>query len=343
MLFANTPFMMGMGLLSGNQPSLTPTNPMQSVMSNMMAGQQMKAQMTQDQMAQTKYDLEMKKLNWQMNQKPERKTMTDRNGVPRYMDTGEAVFSGVKKQVTPKQTNAMINAEALGLIPGTPEYNKYINDYTLKPVAPQINMPATKEYVKESDLGNYRKFNYDVGDWEYPVVRDTGENLAKQGFEFVPNHVLQQENDNKNILEGKTAINERMIGYIDQYQDTLNKIGTKILPGEEKQLLESDYTQMQMEAKNFLELGVLAGEDLTLMQAIANDPTSIIANFIARDGDLSGLNNQLNSLRTSVNSVQNVYKGIYGKKTPKANDGLNQDERSRLKELEILEANGELD
>tara|TARA_S200002703_G_scaffold142331_1_gene134666 strand:+ start:558 stop:1565 length:1008 start_codon:yes stop_codon:yes gene_type:complete len=67
-LLSDPRFMIGMGLLGSNQPSLTPQNPMQNIMQNMMAGQQMKQQLSAQEMAQQKFELDKKYKEAQMQQ-----------------------------------------------------------------------------------------------------------------------------------------------------------------------------------------------------------------------------------------------------------------------------------
>jgi len=58
-LMTNPMFNIGMGLLSANQPSFTPQNPVNSVMQNLQYGAQLKRQQEQDAMRQKLYDIQI--------------------------------------------------------------------------------------------------------------------------------------------------------------------------------------------------------------------------------------------------------------------------------------------
>ena len=64
-LMTNPMFNVGMGLLSANQPSFQPQNPVNSVMQNLQYGAQLKRQQEQDAMRQKLYDIQIKGIERQ--------------------------------------------------------------------------------------------------------------------------------------------------------------------------------------------------------------------------------------------------------------------------------------
>lgn len=62
-------FNVGMGLLSANQPSFTPQNPVNSIMQNLQYGAQLKRQQEQDAMRQKLYDIQIAGIERQNQQR----------------------------------------------------------------------------------------------------------------------------------------------------------------------------------------------------------------------------------------------------------------------------------
>lgn len=206
--------------------------------------------------------------------------------------------------------------------------NWIINQGKARASTVKVGENHADKYVPTGEMGNFRRFNAEANQYEYPSTPMTYGEMAKSNYRFVPSHELTQERDNEKILKETNANIENFRGQIGKYRDTLSKYGTQLLPGNEQMLLESDYTSMQMAAKEYLKLGVLAGPDLDLMKAMAADPTSLITNYIARDGDLSGLLGQLESIEKSLDATKNVYQSIYGREA-----SLTPQEKAELEEL----------
>lgn len=156
-LFSDPRFMIGMGLLSSNQPSFTPQNPMQNIMQNMMAGQQMKRQLKQDDLRQQQIDLETRYKNAQIESlmAPKDKGTKLVGNELIDLNTMKPVYTSEPEG---KETSAMANAEALGLMPGTESYNDYIRSVTASKgtnVTNKIDIPGnaqiTGDYVVTID------------------------------------------------------------------------------------------------------------------------------------------------------------------------------------------------
>ena len=68
--------------------------------------------------------------------------------------------------------------------------------------------------------------------------------------------------------------------------------------GKDRADIQSSYTALLLELKNLAELGVLAGEDLKLLQDMVGDPTGFKQFFIA--GGTEGIKIQLDNLLSSI-------------------------------------------
>ena len=111
-----------------------------------------------------------------------------------------------------------------------------------------INMNEGNKSVDTTQLQYYRRQTEDGG-WENPKYPMTVSELRGGGYTYVSPSVVDMENSN--IDEYKKALQASMVfnATIPIYEAALDRIGTVILPGPEKQELESAFTQMQMVAK----------------------------------------------------------------------------------------------
>lgn len=128
-LLGNPLFNIGMGLLSSNQRSLTPQNPVNHIMQNLMMGQQLKFQSQRDQRATEKHEAEMARLNTPVHREPIKmgKTLLDphtykplytepesdeviqgADGYKYYQNSGERVLPDV---VAPTDYNSPFNPD----------------------------------------------------------------------------------------------------------------------------------------------------------------------------------------------------------------------------------------
>lgn len=69
---------------------------------------------------------------------------------------------------------------------------------------------------------------------------------------------------------------------LKRLESTLTQYGTMIQPSAERDVLKSDYENLQLQLKELYNLGVLAGPDLVLMRSILSDPTSARGRIAAR-------------------------------------------------------------
>lgn len=60
----------------------------------------------------------------------------------------------------------------------------------------------------------------------------------------------------------------------DKYQSLLGRVGTEVLPGKDKNELNTRRTQILLELKTLNELGAITGPDMDLMNALVLDPTT---------------------------------------------------------------------
>ena len=61
---------------------------------------------------------------------------------------------------------------------------------------------------------------------------------------------------------------------IDNYQSLVNEYGFELLDSPERNALATAYTSLLMNMKEYLNLGVLNGPDLEIMERMIKDPTS---------------------------------------------------------------------
>ena len=334
-------FMLGTGILAGNQRSPVYQNPIQMGVRNMQMGMQARNQ--RDQLAMQKdlfgmkkseaeekarlakiAQIEKQKKEAQINQlisslSPELQVIARANP--------EAFIKQMVENQFPedKETSAMTNAAALGLQPGTPAYNQYIRDATLKPQnQTTIKMPETEKYLETSDLKHYVNAK-----GEHPKMIDTPSNLAKMGFYFDGNLDVQKHFD-KEWAE-KAQMFDSVDGSLDVYLDVFSKTGTQILPNEKQFELQSAYTEVQMQLKDLYELGVLAGPDLDLITNVAADPTSFKAAYVEKYGP-GALEKQIKLIKNKISRERNIARKYYKQDKPD-NQPLSQSEQEELEAL----------
>lgn len=222
---------------------------------------------------------------------------------------------GINKEIyeatKPENTTAMKNALALNLVPGTEPFNEYIMKATLRPQT-SIAFGDADRPVDTPQLQYYRRPTEDGG-WENPEYPLTVDELKDGGFKYVSPKVVEAENANIDEYNKALQASAVFAASIPVYEAALDKIGIAILPGKEKQELESAFTQMQMVAKNYYELGVLSGPDLEIMEAIANSPTTALSWWIEqKDGDLAGFKSQLRSIEKNIGEKMKMIAHIRG-------------------------------
>tara|TARA_R110002020_G_scaffold48382_5_gene137980 strand:+ start:4031 stop:5278 length:1248 start_codon:yes stop_codon:yes gene_type:complete len=114
---------------------------------------------------------------------------------------------------------------------------------------------------------------------------------------------------------------------IDNYQSLVNEYGFELLDSPERNALATAYTSLLMNMKEYLNLGVLNGPDLEIMERMIKDPTSWMtagSSFLAGairffDGDTRNqqqlqkefFGNQLDQLRKTIQQSRETMLDVY--------------------------------
>ncbi len=123
---------------------------------------------------------------------------------------------------------------------------------------------------------------------------------------------IDNQNNDKNLnigteerkrLEFENYDIDRLQTYINDLDSMISDETSPFMVGEDRAVLNTSYVGLQMELKNFLKLGVLAGEALTLIEKIAGDPLSL-RNYLLAGGP-EGTKVQLAKLLEISNKVKN--------------------------------------
>lgn len=112
---------------------------------------------------------------------------------------------------------------------------------------------------------------------------------------------------------------------LDQFETTLNTVGSVVKPGVEKSGLEMDYENLQLQLKELYNLGVLNGPDLALMRRIINDPTSLKGRVLAggsAEEQTARIAAQVTQMRTKLEGfTKNLLAGSQAIQKPAAPSG----------------------
>ena len=107
---------------------------------------------------------------------------------------------------------------------------------------------------------------------------------------------------------------DRVETALDGYEELLTETGAEIWPGQKKLQLQTAHTNLLMEMKELLNLGVLNGPDLELMEKMIINPTSLEAQGYEFFGGIESLTSQLDLVRRKLNFARDRAKRIYGPK-----------------------------
>lgn len=320
-LLADSRFLIGMGLLGSNQPSFTPQNPMQNIMQNMMAGQQMKRQLTADQRANEMHDLEKQQVIASLSAQPKREVFDGADGYKYYADGSRVLPNVVKPEEKPNLPTGMY----LDPVTKLPKYHEsYLEGQkTLKKAGASNNTLISKQEAEASKpLSSSERKAYRMADGSPLPVGATMNDLKSLGEQVIP--VNQEQIDLQKGFDEKWAEDvktyDSMTKSINSYKEILNKTGTKIVPDADKLKLQAEYTNMLMGAKDLFELGVLTGPDMDLLQTVAEDPTSILGNYVGKDA----LIEQLAAIESKVNNSKKIAARAYRQEIKE--DSLNIDD-----------------
>ncbi|MEM1149456.1 MAG: hypothetical protein AAGI03_02725 [Pseudomonadota bacterium] len=130
-------------------------------------------------------------------------------------------------------------ADAAGLAPGTPEYQKFMID----------NGRGAGLQIRSDGKGGFE--------------------LGTNGLPDVPTAIKTE------ALRGKAAFDSIMKG-LDDWDVLVADIGATVLPGAGKDALLTARRSLQLQMKELFNLGVLNGPDLMLMDELLVDPTDLL-------------------------------------------------------------------
>jgi len=231
----NPMFGMGVGVLSGNglgqglQQGLLNAQAMSQI-------QQRNQQATQ-MMSMRVEEMRQKRMNEQ-----------------RAMDESaarQAMYPGVLPGMT--VPGDMIKAQARGLQPGTPEYNKALEGSPLVQNVIGGQQTAAQPWTDdEKASGGFQKDAVVYTDQKtgLPKVIETG---VKEGDQYQKLGASQDA--------------------YKSYRTKLKEYGPQIVPSGDKLELKAAYNNLMLEAKELFNLGVLQGPDMDIMNAVMQDPT----------------------------------------------------------------------
>ena len=158
----------------------------------------------------------------------------------------------------PKPTSLMQNLQAGGLAPGSPEYQAKMLEAVMKP-STQIDL-------------NQGGFKVPAGYMLDPANPDGGVTPIPGGPQDPKIKLRNDYNKSMDTIG-------RMSDAFNTYRTELSKHGTKLVPGKAHATLSGAHKNLLLETKELFKLGVLAGPDMDLMEAVLMDPTSIKGNF----------------------------------------------------------------
>jgi len=94
---------------------------------------------------------------------------------------------------------------------------------------------------------------------------------------------------------------------LDAFEKSLNTIGSTVMPSTDKDALQTDYENLQLQLKEMYNLGVLNGPDLALMRRVVGDPTSVTGRakaFGSGDEQRKRIQAQIHNLRGKLNGFK---------------------------------------
>lgn len=208
------------------------------------------------------------------------------------------------------------------------DQQKYIQAQTQNLTNPQPKTVALsdmeKRYnrsVKQGFEGTFLEYQVALKEAGRPNIEINNAPKLPTGFQWIdPNNKSlgvmpipggKDDNQvlNKKAFDEVNLSSKNMLDAIGVYENTLEQYGTKILPGSDTQILNNAYKDVILQAKNLFELGVLAGEDLTLLEEYLTNPTSVMGNITEVLGGREGFTAQLNALKKKIKgSVDNARK-----------------------------------
>jgi hypothetical protein len=182
----------------------------------------------------------------------------------RFDANGNLIAEGPESALTP--TSAQNNALALGLVPGTPEYNAYLRDVTMpKSTTVEINNPAPpfsnttplQDEIAKIQADRYQTI-FDRADSAYTML-DTIENIRAVGL----------ETGSLTSVAGELAGVMRTLGFGDLADQWLG-----IDPSDVEAYSSFANAMALAQKDSALGGGVLSDSDLAMLKTLAADPNN---------------------------------------------------------------------
>lgn len=210
----------------------------------------------------------------------------------------------VRQGYSPQDAINLLKQNQAGAYAGTGMHAQYLNDLELGKSNP--------EYQKTSRY----KVAYQQLHKPETYLNQAGQPVTRPGLRpgTYPNPFGEDESDTGDVVGISPAERNTLIKSnkaVDDAIDRIKVIGASIQEidpnpltfGKDRALIDSEYTQLQLELKNLFALGVLAGADLDLLEAVIGNPTNW-KQFLIRGGKDGSLI-QLQSLLEIANIGKN--------------------------------------
>ena len=131
--------------------------------------------------------------------------------------------------------------------------------------------------------------------------------------EVVTGFVPAPEKEKQEFQKQSTSLNNLEEG-LKKYKETFSRTGTRLLTGAWSKDARADYTELQtkykdimLQAKEAYNLGVLNGPDLTILESILLDPTSIKGKYLGDKAVMQNIDDFFQIIDRNRKSLSTVY------------------------------------
>lgn len=162
-------------------------------------------------------------------------------------------------------------------------------------------------------------------------AKGAGAGVNIEGLQVLPD-TQPTSDDVKKVKKAKSKFDELMTS-VEALKQKVNKYGLKIIPGEEKRLLQSDFADLKLKLKEAAALGALTGPDITILEESLPDPTSTMTYAtLNKDSYLNVIKSAQDRMNQNFGSSIRAYGFSFGgQNVPR---GTSDDaRRKRLEEL----------
>lgn len=168
----------------------------------------------------------------------------------------------------------------------TPEHQQKMETDRLKTEAEIKELNSRAGYKKDKDPFERQVKLHEFK--EEQEKRKRREQAKVRGFD-VSEDITPSSKDAEEVKK-QSAATEQIKATVKRIKDLVEKNqGTKIIPGESKDALSREYTNLKLQMKEAANLGALTGPDVALMEQMAPDPTSIYSTLkYDKEGLLKG-------------------------------------------------------